>query len=157
MGPLSGATTPGQSGPGDDGNEGVLCIPQSSSITGTSPSDCLVSYPGHTLGGGSYPFAEVQFLYSTAQPTGQPMKSTLTISMMSHPASSLSKTKVLSAIDSDQFGESKRHIIGDIFYCLSKVKLLVVVSLEYKSTGSKWCPDTPRTVHYNLLSIIILE
>ena len=37
------ATTPGQSGPGSDGNEGVLCIPQSSSITETSPSDCLVS------------------------------------------------------------------------------------------------------------------
>ena len=29
---LSGATTLGQSGPGSDGNEGVLCIPQSSSI-----------------------------------------------------------------------------------------------------------------------------
>ena len=41
---LSGATTPGQSGSGSDSNEGVLCIPQSSSITGTSPSDCLVSY-----------------------------------------------------------------------------------------------------------------
>ena len=49
-GTLSGATTPGQSGSGIDGNEGVLHIPQSSSITGTSPSDCLVSYPGHTLG-----------------------------------------------------------------------------------------------------------
>ena len=32
-------------------SEGVLRIPQSSSITGTSPSDCLVSYPGHSLGG----------------------------------------------------------------------------------------------------------
>ena len=47
----SGATTPGQSGPGSDGNEGVLHIPQSSSTAGTSPSDCLVSYPGHSLGG----------------------------------------------------------------------------------------------------------
>ena len=27
----------------------VLRIPQSPSITGTSPSDCLVSYPGHSL------------------------------------------------------------------------------------------------------------
>ena len=44
---LSGATTPGQSGPGSDGNEGVLRVLQSSSITGTSPSDCLVSNPGH--------------------------------------------------------------------------------------------------------------
>ena len=42
--PLSGATTLGQSGPGSNHNKGVLCIPQSSSITGTSPSDCLVSY-----------------------------------------------------------------------------------------------------------------
>ena len=39
----SDATTVGQSGPRSDGNE-VLCIPESSSITGTSPSDCLVSY-----------------------------------------------------------------------------------------------------------------
>ena len=31
------ATTPGQSGPGSDGNEGVLHILQSSNITGTLP------------------------------------------------------------------------------------------------------------------------
>ena len=46
---LSGVTTPGQSGPGSDGNGGVLRIPQRSSITGTSLSDCLVSYLGHSL------------------------------------------------------------------------------------------------------------
>ena len=51
IGPISGATTPGQSGPGSDGNKGVVRIPQSSSTAGTSPSDCLVSYPGHSLGG----------------------------------------------------------------------------------------------------------
>ncbi len=39
-----------QSGPGKDGNNGVLHTPQSSSITGTSPSDCLVSYVGHSFG-----------------------------------------------------------------------------------------------------------
>ena len=43
---LSCATTWGHSGPGSDGNEGVLHIPQ---ITGASPSDCLVPYPGHSL------------------------------------------------------------------------------------------------------------
>ena len=48
---LSGATTLGQSGPGSDGNEGILHIPQSFSITGVSPSDCLESYPGHLLEG----------------------------------------------------------------------------------------------------------
>ena len=57
---LSGATTPAQSGPESDGNEGVC------HITGTSPSDCLVSDPGHLLGGGSYPSAEKQLVYSTA-------------------------------------------------------------------------------------------
>ena len=62
IGPLSGATTPGQSEPWSNGNEKVLRIPQSSSIAGTSPSDCLVSYPGH----GSYPSAEVQSVYPTA-------------------------------------------------------------------------------------------
>ena len=46
---LSGATTPGLSGPGSDGSKGVLCIPLSSSITGALPSDCL---------------AEVHFLFT---------------------------------------------------------------------------------------------
>ena len=47
---LSGAPTPGQSGPGSNGNKGVLHILQSFSITEASPSNCLVSYPGHSLG-----------------------------------------------------------------------------------------------------------
>ena len=34
-------------------------------MTGTSPSDCLVSYPGHSLGGESYSSAEKQSVYST--------------------------------------------------------------------------------------------
>ena len=59
------ATIPEQSGPGSNGNEGVLCIPQSSSITGTLPSDFLVSYPEHSLGE-SYPTAELQSVYSIA-------------------------------------------------------------------------------------------
>ena len=63
---LSGTTTPNQSGPGSDDNEGVLRIPQSSNITETSPSDCLVSYPGHLLEEVFYPFAETQSVYSTA-------------------------------------------------------------------------------------------
>ena len=63
---LSCAITPDQRGPGSDGNEEVLCIPQNPSITRASPSDCLVSYPGHSLGEDSYSFAEIQSLYSTA-------------------------------------------------------------------------------------------
>ena len=46
---LSGAIIPGQSGPGSNGNEGVLHIIQSSSLSGASPSDCLVSYTGYAL------------------------------------------------------------------------------------------------------------
>ena len=69
---LSGATAPGQNGPESDSNERVFRIPQNSSITGTSPSYCLVSYPGQSLGLGSYPSAEVQSVYSKAsQSTGQ--------------------------------------------------------------------------------------
>ena len=62
---LSGATTPGQSGPRNDGNGRFLPISQRYSITGTSPSDCLVSYTGHSFGGRSYPAAEMQSVYST--------------------------------------------------------------------------------------------
>ena len=59
IGPLSGATTPDQSGPGSDGNEGVLHIPQSSIINGASLSDCLVAYR-HSL-------EEVLPVYSPSQ------------------------------------------------------------------------------------------
>ena len=53
------------SGPGSDNKEGILCIPQSSSITGTLPSDGFLSYPGHSLEE-SYSSAEKQLVYSTA-------------------------------------------------------------------------------------------
>ena len=61
---LLGATTPGQSGFESDGNEGVLRIPQISSITKALPSNCLVSYPEHSLGK-SYLSAELQLGCST--------------------------------------------------------------------------------------------
>ena len=46
---LSDATTPGQSGPGSNGNEGVLCILKSFSNIGAWQSNCLVSYTEHSL------------------------------------------------------------------------------------------------------------
>ena len=64
---LSGATTLDQCWPGSDGKERVLRNPQSSSITGASPWDCLVSYPGHSLREFFfYSSAEKQSMYSTA-------------------------------------------------------------------------------------------
>ena len=62
---LSGATIPDQSGPVSDGNEEEIHIPQTSCITGASPSDCLKSYPGHSLEE-SYPSAEMELMYSIA-------------------------------------------------------------------------------------------
>ena len=59
---LSVATTPVQCEPGSDSNKRVLRIPQSSSITGASPSDSLVSYPGRSWGE-SNPSAEMQSVY----------------------------------------------------------------------------------------------
>ena len=62
------AINPGQSEPESDSNEGVLRSPKISSITGTPPLDCLVSYTGHSLWRrGSYPSAEKQSVYFTAQ------------------------------------------------------------------------------------------
>ena len=59
------STTSGQSGAGNDGNEGVVCFHPNSSITGALSAG-LMSYPGHSLGWGSYPYAEIQSMYSTA-------------------------------------------------------------------------------------------
>ena len=59
----SGTIRVGLSGHGSNGNEGVLCIPQRSSITGALASDDLMSYLGHScqgVGMGSYPSAEMQ-------------------------------------------------------------------------------------------------
>ena len=68
---LSGATTPGQSRPESDGNDRVLRIPQSSSITGASPSNFFVSYPGYLLeGGGITPLQRCSWCIQQLQPTG---------------------------------------------------------------------------------------
>ena len=45
--------------------KGVLCIPQSYSITEALAFDCLVSYPEHSFEE-SYSSAEIQFVYSAA-------------------------------------------------------------------------------------------
>ena len=66
---LSVATSPGQSEPGNDVNEGVLIISQSCCITGTLPSECLVSYQD-TRCGVFYPSTEMQSLYSTTPARG---------------------------------------------------------------------------------------
>ena len=53
---LSGVTTPGRNGPGSNGIERVLYIPQIYKAR-TLPSDYFMSYPGHSL---------MQSVYSTA-------------------------------------------------------------------------------------------
>ena len=62
---LSSATTPDQSGPVSDGNKEVLRVPQGFTITGVSPSDWLMSCPGHSLEE-SYPSPEMKSVYSAA-------------------------------------------------------------------------------------------
>ena len=67
---LSGATTPGQSEPWSNGNKEGLHIPQSSYMTGTSPSDCLMPCPGHSLlWGGALPLCRdaVSVFYSPSK------------------------------------------------------------------------------------------
>ena len=55
---LTDTTILGLSELGNNGNEGVLNISQSSR-TGASTSDCLMPYPGHLLGMGSYSSVEI--------------------------------------------------------------------------------------------------
>ena len=62
---LSGATTPGPEWTWERWQWRGTPHSQSSSVTGTSPFDCLVSYPENSLGK-SYSSAEIQLVYSTA-------------------------------------------------------------------------------------------
>ena len=68
---LSGACISSQSGPVSDGDKGVPCIPQSSSINGASSLDCSVSNQGHLFAGGGIllPLCRdtVGVFYSTSQ------------------------------------------------------------------------------------------
>ena len=61
----SGATTPGLSEPGSDGCKRLL-------RTETSPSDCLVSYPGHLFVGSPTPLHRSRCIQQS-QPTEQPL------------------------------------------------------------------------------------
>ena len=63
---LSNATDPSQSGPGSNGNERILFIFKISKA-GAFISVGLMSYPGKTLGGGSYTSSQMVLKYSTAQ------------------------------------------------------------------------------------------
>ena len=64
-----------QSKPGGNGNEGTLCIPQSVSITGSSPLDCSVSYPGDLLWSGVLPLMQ-RYCWCILQPQGTGLCST---------------------------------------------------------------------------------
>ena len=63
-GTLTGTINRSQSGPGSNGNQGVLNYPLSSRAE-TSPSDCFMSYPGHSLEV-SYIYGERQLMHSAA-------------------------------------------------------------------------------------------
>ena len=63
----------GQSGPGNDGNKGVLCILQSCNSV-ASPSDCLVSHLGHSVGRGLIPLQRCSQCILQPQPTGPDLR-----------------------------------------------------------------------------------
>ena len=65
------ASTLGHSGLGSNGDEGAPHIPQSSSITGTSPLDCLISYPGFSLVEGLKRLKRCSRSFLQPQPAGQ--------------------------------------------------------------------------------------
>ena len=98
---LSGAATPEKSEPRSNGKEEVLYIPQSSTITGASPSDCLVSYSEHSSEWSSYPSAEMQLVYSIA--TADWAKDVLVKSL-------LTKTNITAT---DQCSETKYQLFKD--------------------------------------------
>ena len=101
----------GQSGPGSDGNKRVLRIPQSSSITRTSPSDCLVSYPGHLLVGGLTLLQKSNRCILQPQPTGQ--RSIMELDGMDL----INNDNVVLAFSVGLVGKKYIKCVSDIFTC----------------------------------------
>ena len=52
--------------------KGYSAFPKAPALLGPSPSDCLVSYPGHSLGGGLIPLQRSSRCILQPQPTGHP-------------------------------------------------------------------------------------
>ena len=65
---LSGATSPGQSGPGSNRKNRILHI-RKIFKGGVSLSVSVMSYPGNSLGGGFWPSSEMQSVYLQLHPT----------------------------------------------------------------------------------------
>ena len=63
IGPLSGATTPGQNGPGGNVTEGYSAFPKALALL-EPQHHCLALYLGRSFGRGSCP-SEKQSVYST--------------------------------------------------------------------------------------------
>ena len=149
IGPLSDATTSDQSGPGSDGNEGVLCIPQRSSITGTSSSDCLVSYWGHSLRWGSYPSAEKQPVYSTVD---WAPKNRVSYLLLWWPIYAImnsfsfininpiySRGDFLPAVEHDSFGWTLLPTLLTLLFCIHVLLFNTLVpSIFFSSMSSFW-------------------
>ena len=146
---LSVATISGKSGPESNDNEGVLCISQSSSITGTLPSDCLVSYPGHLLQE-SYPSAEMQSVYSTAPADETRTQQKLTFISSLQTLNAIQRTyPEYSLIGRDDKKESKESILlahlDDIYIyiyiyissdAINKNKFLKVTTTQYTNINT---------------------
>ena len=71
-----------QSGPGSDGNEGVLCISQSSNITGASTSDCLVFISRTIVGESLTQLQRCCHCILQSQSTGQRLQSKIPPSLL---------------------------------------------------------------------------
>ena len=117
---LLGATTPGQSGPGSDGNEGLLRILQSSSITGTSPSGCLVSYTGHSLRGGGLTLQQrSNWCILQPLPTGQKIAK---ISLLEEKSCQKMKVKTFIWNESLKYYSNKKKHFCEIVRIVKKFK-----------------------------------
>ena len=131
---LSGATSPSQSGPGSDGNEGVILIPQSFSITGASPSFNVIS---RTLIGGE----EVLLL------------SRYVVSVFCNPSllGFAGKDEQLYMDDLCSFG----LVLWHINYCrLFNAKSSLYIYIKYTSFGLVWLYGISTIVGYLMLNLL---
>ena len=144
---LSGANTPSQSGPENDGNEGVLGILQSSSTTGSLLSDWLVPYIGH-----SYPNAKKQSTAATAWTTNLAVSEEMTIFIITTiQANNTFELNLLLLIN------LLKRIKGVLCYCVFITCTTFVVFLNKGETNSQFTSHVPGHPTRIIFGLIVIQ
>ena len=109
-------------------------IPQNFSITRASASDCLMIYPGHSLGKRSYSSAEMLLVYSTTPANWSKFLGKESSTHSAHHFSKLSYLfKIIIKIDNSQYNSKYRLFVDRDKMINPITEFSILAQKEYKT------------------------